>query len=86
MFEDRNYTPPEVADIMRVNPDSIRVWIRIGHPVAGRLPATNTGMSSRPRFRIWGPDAEAFFRATMNLAKKPTARTSRIPKPRKQHI
>ncbi len=63
----RYYTPPELADMLRVKPATVRAWIR-----SGELSAFNVAQRSarRPRFRI-SSEALAQFEARRNAKPLP---------------
>lgn len=51
-------TPPEIAALLRVKPETVRTWIE-----RGELPAVNIGSGPRrPRLRIDPEAFEAFLR------------------------
>jgi excisionase family DNA binding protein len=50
-------TPPQVAELMGVNPGKVLTWIR-----RGELRAVNVSQSFRPRYRITPEDLETFKR------------------------
>ena len=50
------YTPPEVAQLVRVSRDKVLNWIR-----SGKLKATNVSNGTQPRYRIAESELEAFM-------------------------
>lgn len=69
---ERVYTPPEIAKLLRVSPDTVRGWIRSGELKASDLSATRGG---RPSFRI-NEDSVRQFLALRSVSPppKPTRR------------
>lgn len=61
-------TPPQVARLLKVNPDKVLTWIR-----SGKLHAVNVTVKpgGRPRYRIAMSDLEAFRKPSQKVAKKP---------------
>lgn len=51
-------TPPEAAEVLRVDPDTVRGWIESGELAASNL-ASRT--ATRPRWRISREALEAFL-------------------------
>ena len=64
-------TPPEIAELLRVNPDKVRGWIADGH-----LRAVNISDGSRPRYRVSQDDLDAFL-AVRSTTKPPKRKQER---------
>jgi excisionase family DNA binding protein len=62
-------TPPAVAEILGVNPERVREWIRVGE-----LRAANLGDGSRPRYRISQADLDEFLASRSNIKPRGSAR------------
>ena len=80
MFESRFYSPPQVAKVFGVNPNVVRSWTdpQTGHPTGNVLPAMNTASKFRERLKIWGPDAEQFYRDCSAAEKVSRQRRARV--------
>ncbi len=67
-------TPPDVARMLRVSPDSVRTWIR-----SGKLKAVNLGDGlKKPRYRVTRDSLDLFLAARM-IEVKPTVKRRRAP-------
>jgi len=73
MLKETFYRPPQSAKVTGIHAETVRGWITEGHPVAGKLKASNVGKGRRPRWIIWGPDFNAF----LNRTNPQTARRTR---------
>jgi excisionase family DNA binding protein len=62
-------TPPQVAKLFKVSPDTVRLWIG-----SGRLAATNIAEPGRrPRYRISEGAIATFDKAGKVIAEQPAA-------------
>ena len=78
MITDKPLTPPQIAERLRVKPDTVRAWI-----AAGELRAFSVGTkdNGRKRWRIRPEDLEAFIVTRQNRPAPPKpARHSPIPR------
>jgi len=69
-------TPPQVAKLLQVKPDTVRAWI-----VSGRMPALNLALpGKRAQYRITQEQLNQFqARCTVVKAEKPQSRRQTIP-------
>jgi hypothetical protein len=70
------YTPADLARLLRVSPDRVRLWIH-----NGELPALNTASArcGRPRYVVLPHHLAEFERGRQAAAPKPPARRRRKP-------
>lgn len=80
MFE-KTYSPPELAELWKVNPDKIRSWI-----ARGLLVAANLGNGTRPRLRITEQEAERFWRSRTSAPAKPARKLRSVTAPAKKYF
>ena len=62
------YTPVQVAELLQVNKETVRRWIR-----SGELNVLNVGSEVRPDYRIRRDDLTAFIQRRYGPAGKETA-------------
>ncbi len=68
----KSFTPPEVAEELKIHPEKVRGWVKKGELLAVNVAASPTG---RPRWRIAEADLADFL--ARRSAPKPTPKMRR---------